>query len=227
MNNNISYLNNMLHILESIRNYDNYNDEKKNVEDNQNEEEDNGGYQDEEEEEEEITIDYRNNHNRISNMIGMRSTNLLGNIFSHSISHMVTNYVRQSNENLHRMNRIFDIVNDIQDIYHDFNENKNDYIQNIQHIQHIQDIYNFEYIYENKENKEDNNKNNIEMDRIGIILTEEKDTEKYKGQECSICNENYENEIFLTKCAHPFHKECIERWLNEKHNCPICRYHFV
>lgn len=41
---------------------------------------------------------------------------------------------------------------------------------------------------------------------------------------CSICTVEYTQKdmvIFLNKCKHTFHKECIEKW--DKKTCPICR----
>lgn len=47
---------------------------------------------------------------------------------------------------------------------------------------------------------------------------------------CMICLENIhsnarckEEEERVLKCRHAFHSECIERWLELKHNCPLCR----
>jgi len=43
---------------------------------------------------------------------------------------------------------------------------------------------------------------------------------------CIICFEKYENNERLyeiKKCKHNFHKHCINKWLNEKEVCPICR----
>ena len=41
--------------------------------------------------------------------------------------------------------------------------------------------------------------------------------------ECSICLEKITEEKKLLKCNHEFHKECINLWLNEKKECPVCR----
>lgn len=41
---------------------------------------------------------------------------------------------------------------------------------------------------------------------------------------CPICliEIDYENGI-TTKCSHNFHHYCLDRWLDRKTNCPICR----
>ncbi|OWM81785.1 uncharacterized protein LOC116200352 [Punica granatum] len=46
---------------------------------------------------------------------------------------------------------------------------------------------------------------------------------------CSICMEEYElveMEMNLTEmpCSHVFHCDCIEKWLQTSHMCPLCRY---
>lgn len=42
--------------------------------------------------------------------------------------------------------------------------------------------------------------------------------------DCGICFENVSfRQKHVTKCAHLFHKNCINRWLLQKKQCPICR----
>ena len=67
---------------------------------------------------------------------------------------------------------------------------------------------------------------NITMDKEDIdnlkILRYSSD----KGISCSICLMDVEkdNEIFKIKCNHVFHKDCLEKWLEEyNYLCPICR----
>ncbi|CAG9323242.1 unnamed protein product [Blepharisma stoltei] len=46
------------------------------------------------------------------------------------------------------------------------------------------------------------------------------------GEICSICLENMKTREIVSKlsnCHHTFHKACIERWLQIKHICPLCR----
>lgn len=43
---------------------------------------------------------------------------------------------------------------------------------------------------------------------------------------CSICLDNNNENMILRKlvCNHIFHINCIEKWLSENTNCPMCRY---
>lgn len=43
--------------------------------------------------------------------------------------------------------------------------------------------------------------------------------------ECIICLEEYgDNPIRTLKCSHSFHKKCIDKWILQKNECPICSY---
>ena len=41
--------------------------------------------------------------------------------------------------------------------------------------------------------------------------------------ECSICLEKILEEKKILNCNHEFHNECIDLWLKEKKECPVCR----
>ena len=45
--------------------------------------------------------------------------------------------------------------------------------------------------------------------------------------ECSICLEEYENgqRVYITKCYHKYHIECLSYWYKKNKNCPLCREH--
>ena len=51
----------------------------------------------------------------------------------------------------------------------------------------------------------------------------------FDGEEdltCSICLNTVnvrERKYFVTPCDHFFHEECLEEWMNVKHECPVCR----
>ncbi|KAE7997377.1 hypothetical protein FH972_002018 [Carpinus fangiana] len=44
--------------------------------------------------------------------------------------------------------------------------------------------------------------------------------------ECIICAEEFEGGLELTRlpCAHVYHGDCIVKWLETSHRCPLCRY---
>ena len=42
--------------------------------------------------------------------------------------------------------------------------------------------------------------------------------------QCSICLEKISDEYqSVLKCDHTFHKECIDKWFEKSHRCPLCR----
>jgi hypothetical protein len=44
-------------------------------------------------------------------------------------------------------------------------------------------------------------------------------------EECSICYDD--NPTVILKCKHVYHKECIDKWLQEHSTCPQCRCELV
>ncbi|KAK8674373.1 hypothetical protein V6N13_112665 [Hibiscus sabdariffa] len=44
--------------------------------------------------------------------------------------------------------------------------------------------------------------------------------------DCMVCLEEFKVgfEASQMPCSHIFHGGCIERWLNQSHYCPICRF---
>lgn len=48
---------------------------------------------------------------------------------------------------------------------------------------------------------------------------------KGKPGDCPICISEYRHNQYLTTlpCAHRYHTKCINRWLSENKNCPICQ----
>jgi hypothetical protein len=47
---------------------------------------------------------------------------------------------------------------------------------------------------------------------------------------CNICCDKYVANQFkrvLPECCHTFHKKCIDKWLKQKGECPICRKNFL
>jgi len=43
---------------------------------------------------------------------------------------------------------------------------------------------------------------------------------------CSICLIE-DNDFIKLKCGHNFHINCINKWLKEKFNCPLCRINII
>lgn len=53
-------------------------------------------------------------------------------------------------------------------------------------------------------------------------IDQDKEEDKLK---CSICSEELSSGIKYLNCAHGFHRQCIDDWLELKANCPLCRTH--
>eukprot|EP01016_Furgasonia_blochmanni_P045894 TRINITY_DN6532_c0_g1_i2.p1 TRINITY_DN6532_c0_g1~~TRINITY_DN6532_c0_g1_i2.p1 ORF type:complete len:336 (-),score=48.36 TRINITY_DN6532_c0_g1_i2:280-1287(-) len=53
----------------------------------------------------------------------------------------------------------------------------------------------------------------------------EDDSEPSSDATCAICINDYKNgeELRMLSCEHKFHKNCIDKWLLRKNECPICR----
>lgn len=53
--------------------------------------------------------------------------------------------------------------------------------------------------------------------------------EYYSEESCSICYDeidtsNKMDDIVLTVCKHLYHKKCLNKWLECKRTCPMCRF---
>ena len=55
------------------------------------------------------------------------------------------------------------------------------------------------------------------------------DSTYIKFESCSVCLEKFgpNHEIKIIACGHYYHSECIDTWLIEKLECPICRYSII
>jgi len=70
----------------------------------------------------------------------------------------------------------------------------------------------------------------IEVDRIKSFVKKLEATDAIVStsteNECVICLINYiEGDVIreLDACKHFYHKDCIDKWLVQKANCPMCR----
>lgn len=43
-------------------------------------------------------------------------------------------------------------------------------------------------------------------------------------KECPICLNQLENTKVFLPCGHSFHGDCILDWIDNKRNCPMCRF---
>ncbi|CAF1215482.1 unnamed protein product [Adineta ricciae] len=68
----------------------------------------------------------------------------------------------------------------------------------------------------------------LTSEQINILPTEVFQGAKNKNDEenkCSVCWDDFEQSQTLRRlrCFHLYHKECIDKWLKDKNQCPICR----
>jgi len=57
-----------------------------------------------------------------------------------------------------------------------------------------------------------------------FFFVDKVDKRHFFQMDCPICLDQIEHEDkFQTYCCHVFHKECIEKWFNRSHKCPLCR----
>ncbi|KAK3427642.1 hypothetical protein EUGRSUZ_F03819 [Eucalyptus grandis] len=68
------------------------------------------------------------------------------------------------------------------------------------------------------------------QEAINMLEKMKPDKSRSKGEvaeSCSICFEEMkvlEVEVVRMPCEHVFHYDCIVRWLNTSHSCPLCRF---
>ncbi|KAK6924136.1 Zinc finger, RING-type [Dillenia turbinata] len=66
----------------------------------------------------------------------------------------------------------------------------------------------------------------LELIEEKIPSTPYKSEVKNKSSECSVCLSRFEDgeEIRKLQCKHTFHKDCLDRWLQQDWaTCPLCR----
>ncbi|KAJ0232488.1 hypothetical protein HA466_0289860 [Hirschfeldia incana] len=58
------------------------------------------------------------------------------------------------------------------------------------------------------------------------IRKENRKKKKISFEECTICLEEFKNggRVVPLACGHEFDEECIVKWLETSHVCPLCRY---
>ena len=45
--------------------------------------------------------------------------------------------------------------------------------------------------------------------------------------QCSICNEDHNNDTCILPCNHNFHRKCLTKWFIIKKQCPLCRKDYL
>ena len=67
-------------------------------------------------------------------------------------------------------------------------------------------------------------------EKLKVLEADMKDIEEnysnmMKNEECSICYDKITNHTMVSCCQHLFCGNCIMKWLQTNHTCPLCRHH--
>lgn len=125
-----------------------------------------------------------------------------------------------------RRRRLFGLGSQWQSQIHELCENMRH--QNIiHHVHHVEPVENFEEI----ERKADEEQGYFAPDypEIKEIVKKVIDKPEIKTHrffnECVICAEKFteDDEVKDLPCKHLFHPSCIDKWLEKKKECPICK----
>ena len=65
----------------------------------------------------------------------------------------------------------------------------------------------------------------IDVDNLNTLIL----CEDLPEETCSVCLEDFKDGDTIKKlnCNHIFHKDCLQPWLNEHDNCPMCRQNII
>ncbi|KAL3634142.1 hypothetical protein CASFOL_021196 [Castilleja foliolosa] len=78
------------------------------------------------------------------------------------------------------------------------------------------------------DNIQETNSNNLDAgggrDIITTNTSSTDDDDKAAAADCAVCLDEFYGDVgVLINCGHKFHVGCINEWLKEKNNCPLCR----
>ena len=77
----------------------------------------------------------------------------------------------------------------------------------------------------NERNQRINNRRPLNINSINTLVV----CEELPDNTCSVCLEEFKEDDIIKKlnCNHIFHKDCLEPWLNNNRNCPLCRQNII
>ena len=57
------------------------------------------------------------------------------------------------------------------------------------------------------------------------ICLEDLDSDKNKSniEKCLSCLDKKNKKLYFTGCEHTFHGRCLDKWLQQNRECPLCR----
>ena len=91
-------------------------------------------------------------------------------------------------------------------------------------LEEEQRILDEEKFYDEKQRKLDKFITTFKNDECTICLEDlDDDKNKTKMEKCLSCLDKKNKKLYFTDCEHTFHGRCLDKWLEENENCPLCR----
>ena len=91
-------------------------------------------------------------------------------------------------------------------------------------LEEEQRILDEEKFYDDMQRKQDKYYQAFANDECTICLEDlDDDKNKSKMEKCLSCLDKKNKKLYFTDCEHTFHGRCLDKWLEENENCPLCR----
>jgi hypothetical protein len=178
-------------------------------------------------------IDNINNSNNIDNINNINNSNNSNNI--DNINNNIDN-INNNIDNINNSNNIDNInnSNNINNSINDDNYDENYEIRNQQYISNMINLNNVMRPLYNLSFGNTNNYNNLYSNSYETIIRQSyvldvKDKNYFKKKyyptknNCVICYKDKKYMTVINKCLHEFCTKCIELWIKNHNNCPMCR----
>lgn len=135
----------------------------------------------------------------------------------------LNNYIREDEEYARRLQNEINRSDDIYDNEEEFVLNNT---RNRRIIQPLNDGNDYEELLRLAERLGDVKKKGMTIEEINnTTLMSRLEKINEQDNKCLVCQDEYiiGNEVRRLPCTHFFHKDCVDCWLKDNSNCPICR----